>query len=139
MMQRKRTDYIVIHCADTPANMDIGAAEIRKWHVEDNGWNDIGYHFVIRRDGRREKGRDLAITGSHVKGFNSCSIGICLVGGMGGNNFTAPQFKELGKLVSEMKNKYPKAEVVGHCDLNLGKTCPSFNVIKWYNDLTKGK
>lgn len=138
MIKRNKTHYIVIHCADTPASMDIGAKEIRRWHVEDNKWSDIGYHFVIRRDGRREIGRNIDVSGSHVKGFNSVSIGICMVGGKGGNNFTIAQFKELEKLVKEMVKKYPDAEVVGHCDLNAGKTCPSFNVIKWYNDL-KGK
>jgi hypothetical protein len=28
---------VIIHAADTPANMDIGVAEIRRWHVEERG------------------------------------------------------------------------------------------------------
>lgn len=133
---RTRTDYIVIHCADTPSTMDIGAKEIRQWHIVDNGWADIGYHYVIRRNGLREHGRALEAIGSHVRGFNSCSVGVCMVGGKGGNNFTKLQFDELEKLVKELKLKYPKAEVVGHCELNSGKTCPSFDVQAWCN--TKG-
>ena len=45
-------DSIFIHCSATPASRDIGVAEIRRWHLA-NGWSDIGYHFVIRRGGKR--------------------------------------------------------------------------------------
>lgn len=128
---RRRTEYIVIHCSDTPSTMDIGAREIRQWHIIDNNWSDIGYNFVIRRNGLREHGRAVDAVGSHVRGFNSCSVGICMVGGRGGNNFTGLQWDELEKLVKELKLIYPKAEVVGHCELNSGKTCPSFDVQQW--------
>ena len=49
---RKKTDSIIIHCAATKPSMDIGIEEIRKWHVDQNGWDDVGYHFIIRRDGK---------------------------------------------------------------------------------------
>lgn len=130
-MNRNITAYIVIHCSDTPPSMDIGAKEIRQWHITDNKWADIGYHFVIRRDGIRETGREINAIGSHVKGFNSCSVGVCLVGGKGGNNFTRPQWVGLEKLVKELRILYPKSEVVGHCDLNSVKTCPNFKVSEW--------
>jgi len=130
-MNRTITEYLVIHCADTPSTMDIGAKEIRQWHVVDNGWADIGYHYVIRRNGLVEHGRDIKAVGSHVRGFNTCSIGICMVGGKGGNNFTALQWDALEKLVKDVKVLYPDIEVVGHRDLNSGKECPSFNVSEW--------
>ena len=58
MTVRKTTDTIVIHCTQTPDTMDIGADEIKKWH-KNRGFDTIGYHFVIRRDGHVEKGRDI--------------------------------------------------------------------------------
>jgi N-acetylmuramoyl-L-alanine amidase len=48
---RKSTAYLVVHCSATQPKSDIGAKEIRQWHRE-KGWIDIGYHFVIRRDGQ---------------------------------------------------------------------------------------
>ena len=66
MTPRTKTDMIVIHCASTPASMDIGVKEIKKWHVEDNKWDDIGYHYVIRRDGTLEI-RGHASAQSHLK------------------------------------------------------------------------
>ena len=56
MIIRKNTDTIVIHCAATRPHMDVGAKEIREWHKE-RGFEDIGYHYVIRRTGVVEIGR----------------------------------------------------------------------------------
>lgn len=136
-MDRVSTRYLVIHCADTPPSMDIGVKEIRQWHTSPDPkdsskpWSDVGYHFIIRRNGAIENGRDIKIIGSHVKGFNSCSIGVCMVGGMGGNNFNAVQWDTLAGLVKKIKMLYPKISVLGHRDLNIGKTCPNFNVAEW--------
>ena len=47
---RKKTEYLIIHCAATKPSMDIGLTEIRKWHL-DRGWRDVGYHYIIRRNG----------------------------------------------------------------------------------------
>lgn len=55
MEPRNKTDYIVVHCAATKPSMDIGADTIRDWHVNGNGWRDIGYHLVIKRNGDVEK------------------------------------------------------------------------------------
>ena len=136
---RTITDYIVIHCAATPHDMDIGAAEIREWHTEGNGWRDIGYHFVIRRNGNIELGRDINDSGAHVKGYNSRSVGVCLVGGVDGDNqpeanFTSSQKDALRDLIYTLERIYPDATVVGHTDLNPNKACPSFDVAKWYTN-----
>src|SRR3990172_3433237 len=131
---RVKTDYVVIHCSDTPPTMDIGAKEIRQWHTSPDKndlskpWADIGYHFVIRRNGQVEAGRKQNQVGSHVRGFNSSSIGICMVGGRGGNHFTGEQFDTLKHMVAELAKEYPDVEFVGHRDLNAGKECPSFSV-----------
>jgi N-acetyl-anhydromuramyl-L-alanine amidase AmpD len=129
---------IIIHCADTYEDMDIGAEQIRKWHVEDNGWSDIGYHYVIRRNGVVEFGRPISKTGAHTKGHNVDSIGICLVGGRGeGNapddNFTSIQKVALRSLIDALKfTLNPDFEVCGHNEFSK-KACPSFNAKKWFN------
>lgn len=137
MPKRESTDYIAIHCSATPEHMDIGAAEIRKWHT-DKGWRDIGYHFVIRRDGQVELGRDINEIGAHVRGFNDESIGICLVGGVDRaqspvHNFTVSQMDTLGGLVSGLKQIYRNADVYGHRDFpGVNKACPCFDVPVWW-------
>lgn len=133
---------IIIHCSYTKKSQDIGAAEIRAWHTDPkpkgNGWRDIGYHYVIRRNGAVENGRDEAMQGSHVAGHNTDSIGICLVGGMNDagiadSNFTFLQFKALHKLVGTMKKRYASAAIIGHRDIKgSGKSCPVFDAAAFF-------
>ena len=121
-------DMIVVHCTDTPPSRDIGAAEIRDWHVRDNGWSDIGYHYVIRRDGTVEFGRPLGVPGAHAKGFNDSTIGICLVGGRGGVfDFTFEQVFAFRNKVALLRQMFPGIAVRGHRELNPNKTCPGFH------------
>ncbi len=125
---------IIVHCAATRPNMDIGVAEIRHWHVHGNKWRDIGYHFVIRRDGTIEDGRPIEVSGAHTGGRNSNSIGVCLVGGVSQddytvpeNNFTDAQFDALEHLLRQLKADYGIEQVSGHRDY-AAKACPSFDV-----------
>lgn len=138
----RKISKIIIHCAATPPEMDIGAAEIRGWHTKDNGWADIGYHFVIRRSGKVEDGRPTDRQGAHcaAKSGNVASIGICLVGGVrreGGkliaeNNFTDRQWVALRKLVQDLTTRFTEINtILGHRDLDPGKACPSFSVRDW--------
>ena len=76
----REINTFIIHCSDTYPDMDIGVEEIRRWHKE-RGWSDIGYHYVIRRNGKIEEGRNDGIVGAHAKGMNENSLGICMVGG----------------------------------------------------------
>ena len=135
--KREKTDFIAIHCSAT-ANQDFGAADIDKWHRK-NGWACIGYHYVIRRNGTVEEGRDEAVVGAHVSGWNEVSLCICMVGGVDANdhtkaknNFTPEQFASLKELLVKLKAKYPKAKIQGHRDFpKVAKACPSFDVAEW--------
>ena len=125
---------IIIHCAATPPDMDIGVAEIRKWHT-DKGWSDIGYHWVITRGGQIEAGRPVEIPGAHAKGHNQDSIGICMVGGVDADNkpdsnFTRKQWAALDDLVARLHGEYGYLEVFGHRDYST-KACPSFDARAW--------
>lgn len=141
----RKIDRIVIHCADTPASMDIGVDEIRKWHTDPEpggrGWSDIGYHFVVRRDGTVEKGRPVSIAGAHAPP-NAHSIGICLVGGKGADgkpdsNFTRMQWAALETLVLSLWRWYGPLVVTGHRDMDSRKACPCFDVAAWWGDSTE--
>lgn len=130
----RRITKVIIHCAATKPSMDIGASDIKKWHL-DRGWKDIGYHYVIRRNGDIENGIAVALAGSHTKGHNANSIGICLVGGINDkgepeSNFTKAQWATLERLVRVLKVDFPHATVHGHREF-AAKACPSFDVQEW--------
>lgn len=144
LKKRQITDIIFVHAADTPPTMDIGWKEINQWHTKDNGWAAIGYHVVIRRDGTIEAGRPLDTVGSHVRNFNSQSVGICMIGGKGKfsgmdpkAHYTDDQLVSLVAVLKELREKYPQAVVMGHRDADPGKQCPSFDVKNWYQGVLK--
>lgn len=120
---------IIIHCSDTPTERDVTAEDIHGWHL-DNGWDGIGYHYVIRIDGAMEKGRPDYWVGSHVAGHNTGSLGICLIGC---GEYTPEQWYSLKRLVNELKSIHKEAKVLGHNELS-SKTCPNFNVQQWLLD-----
>lgn len=131
----RKIDKIIVHCSATRPTQNIGAAEIDTWHKK-QGWDEIGYHFVIRRSGEIENGRAVEKIGAHCKGHNADSIGICLVGGIDAsgkpeNNFTDAQFASLRKLVLELKAKFNILYIFGHNEF-ANKACPCFDVKKFF-------
>ena len=132
---------IIIHCSasDNPDQDSVDAIRhlhtanqktAIKWGKYDttgNGWADIGYHYVITKDGKIHQGRPIRKAGAHCKGFNKASIGICLTGE---NEFKKEQFNALRELVDELILEFGLSimDVIGHRDLNKGKTCPNFDV-----------
>ncbi|WP_067518578.1 N-acetylmuramoyl-L-alanine amidase [Endozoicomonas ascidiicola] len=140
MIPRTKTNYIVIHCSATRADQHINTDDIRRWHMNDNGWSDIGYHWVIERDGSVQQGRDVDVQGAHVRGHNHESVGICMVGGMAENgepedNFTSEQWLALEMLIESLELRYPEVQVVGHYFFTPYKTCPNFIVEDWLESI----
>lgn len=132
--------FLTVHASATFPSMDVDAATIRKWHLDRN-FNDIGYHYVIKRDGTVQQGRPEHRVGAHVGGHNTKNIGICMVGGLKQgtqepeDNFTDAQYRSLTKLLTELHERYPDAVVMGHNEFNGHKSrgCPCFD-IKAYRD-----
>ena len=127
----RELNKIIIHHSWTPASMDIGVEEIRRWHLE-RGWQDIGYHYVLRRNGIIELGRPIEIQGAHTRGQNQDSIGICIVGGKPDVNFTKFQWPSLSIMVPELMFKHNIYEVGGHRDYAASE-CPGFDVRAWWD------
>ena len=128
MLTQNKICLLVVHCSDTPNNQNLSASDIHKMHLG-FGWDGIGYHKVINRSGKVENGRPEYWIGAHVKGRNTSSLGVCLIGR---NKFTCKQYRSLEKVLKKWKFIYPGATIIGHCDTgNTQKTCPNFDVAKW--------
>jgi len=141
----RHIDTIIVHCTATRPNWWQGKSaqqktdEVRRWHVEDRGWSDIGYHYLIDRDGTVTEGRSLGRTGAHAKGHNTGSVGISLFGGHGGNvadkfddNFTEDQGRALRGVIAKLKADHPITRIIGHNEVS-NKACPTFVVRDWLN------
>jgi len=130
-------DSIVIHCTATPKDRKVTTAEIDQWH-KGRGFSGIGYHFVVHQNGEIDFARPLSQVGAHCKTFNKYSIGVAYVGGLDGkrhcNTMTEAQDLSLFLLVNALANLYniPIGRIYGHNDINPLKSCPCFNVNRWY-------
>ena len=130
---------IIIHCSATEAGKDFKAADIRRWHMEGNGWKDIGYHYVIDIDGTIETGRPLDQAGAHCTNHNANTIGICYVGGLWNGKAkdtrTLKQQAAMQQLIKALKLCFPTIKKVsGHRDY-AKKACPCFDAGGVYQNL----
>lgn len=148
--ERKITE-IIIHCSATPDGRDYTVDDIRRWHRQ-RGYSDVGYHYIVYRNGILAQGRDVNTIGAHASGHNAHSIGICYIGGMSADN-TRPEdtrtLRQKGRLLSllvDLRKLYPNARIIGHRDLSEDKNgdgiiepsewmkaCPSFDAKSEYH------
>lgn len=144
--------YAVNHWTASGPETTIG--DIRNWHVNHNGWRDIGYHRIILhpdsddlkakdknnlhwfdlvKQGRQlneDQWLEYNEVGAHTYGFNSVSVGICVIGG--------PKYKlhplqrtaliQTNIILSE-RFGYPLEAVKCHRDLNKTQ-CPGDEIAK---------
>lgn len=136
---KRRITEIIVHCSATPEGKDYTVNDIRRWHKQ-QGWSDIGYHYVIYRNGHIEPGRDVDISGAHCDGHNSHSIGVCYIGGVARDGKTAKDTRTLSQkaallsLLKDLRELYPGAKIYGHRDF-AHKDCPSFDAKEEYKKI----
>ena len=106
----REIEKLIFHCSATIEGQNISAATIKRWHVKKQG--------------------------SHAKGYNKTSIGICYIGVLSKNKRakdtrTEAQKNALIKLIKTLKNIYPSATLHGHNEFSK-KSCPCFKVSSEY-------
>lgn len=142
--RRHPVTAIFIHCTATPWDWRKGDSSeqrveaIRQMHIRERGWRDIGYHWLIDRDGTILPGRKETEIGAHVAGHNTGSLGISLFGGITSKprdpflkNFTARQEVALLDLLADIRGRTKITAIRGHNQVDAGKACPGFWVPDW--------
>jgi len=135
---------LFIHCTATPSNWRPGDTSkqrleaIRQMHIKERGWADIGYHWLIDRNGTIMRGRAETVIGAHVAGHNTGTLGISLFGGITSKprdpflkNFTSAQQVALGDLIEDIRARTKITSIRGHNQADSGKACPGFWVPDW--------
>ena len=123
---------IIIHCTATPEGKHFDVATIRRWHVKDRGWKDIGYHYVIYLDGSVHEGRPVEQAGAHTSGHNADSIGIVYVGGCDAkmkakDTLNEAQETAMVNLIKALREQHGELSLHVHNEY-AAKACPSFKV-----------
>ena len=142
----KQWKGVVIHHSEAADNGMLKDLEaIRRYHIEHNGWADIGYHFIIEKvagEYRVFAGRSLEKDGAHAIGFNGTHIGICCVGNFDIYSPEEELYRCLSNVIAILKHIYgfKKTDIIGHRDTYLlrgekmFKSCPGrrFDLTKIY-------
>ena len=118
-------NYIVIHHT---AAEEKNARQVKQYHLS-KGWKDVGYNYIIEKEGVVVPGRSLEIPGAHTKadGMNYKSIGITLIGNLELRRPTEQQLISLLDLTVKLQRTYdiPKENVLLHREVAGANTlCP---------------
>ncbi len=124
-------EYLILHTLAFDGDADI--AEVRRWHQQRTPpFRDVGYHYLIRRNGRLEIGRQENEFGAHCieMGMNRRSLGIAFEGHGDNAVWTDAQWATIRRLFSFMNLKYgiPPENVLGHRETGAPKTCPGTKI-----------
>jgi N-acetyl-anhydromuramyl-L-alanine amidase AmpD len=123
--------YIVIHHSWSDDRGTLDWPAIRRYHIEENGWHDIGYHYGIEKvnqDWAIITGRMESTQGAHCVdgGMNRQSIGICVIGNFDSEQLNQEAFLILVTLCVGLCKRYdiPAENIVPHNKYATYKTCP---------------
>lgn len=111
--------------------------EIQRSHREDRGWGDVAYHFFVDKDGTLYEGRDMGARGAHVEGFNTGSLGVCLLGNFLYETPSAIQLQNSDTLNRWLKYRLGLTHLAGHSDFNDFTACPGIFLIAQLEDMAK--
>lgn len=138
---QRKINEIILHCSATPEGKDFTTSHIKSCHLQ-RGFSDIGYHYVIYRDGSVHNGRDVNVSGAHCTNHNANSIGICYIGGLDAtgkkpkDTRTDSQRESLVKLVKQLLSLYKLPISAVHCHNEYAnKACPSFKITDFRKEL----
>ena len=136
--RRDLTTRVIIHESHTPAGDRPRAVDVLRARGRANGLLEIGYHFVIERNGHTIETRHFAAMGSHAPGCNHDSIGICLSADAQWRSEDHPrQLISLLKVYRTVSLVYERLPVFGHDEVMRRRDrthkCPSFDM-DWVRD-----
>lgn len=122
---------ITMHCSDSDNPIHDDFDIIKKWHTspppKGRGWSNIGYHYLILKNGYIHDGRPLNVIPASAKGHNKDTIAICLTGR---EIFSKKQFDSAVLLCRTFLTAYaiPIDSIFPHNHFNPDKTCPNFDI-----------
>jgi len=120
---------VIIHHSLTKDSKTVTWSAIRRYHINQCGWYDIGYHYGVERIGANFEvlvGRPENVQGAHCAGHNSDSLGICFVGNFDLNPPPDAMMEKALEVFAPIIRRLhiPVSEIYTHNSLNPHKTCP---------------
>lgn len=124
-----RPNRITIHHTVQSKRLAGAAAarDVQNTHMNGNGWADMGYHFLVDRDGTIYQGNPENLVGAHVARQNTGNLGIAMIGSFHQETLGEVQKQAVARLVRHLARKYNiainRTNIKGHKE-RLATICP---------------
>jgi len=129
---------LVIHHSVIDEDDDIATLlEIQTLHRGDRQWADVAYHFFIGKEGTVYEGRDINARGTHVAGYNTGSIGVCLLGDFMTDLPTDDQLTTVKALGLWLAVRLQLTHIAGHRDFNDFTVCPGDFLVTRFGEIAE--
>lgn len=121
-----RTEFIVHYSAGPPTQ---SPRQIQDFHMDAQGWVDVGYNFLVDQAGTVYEGRGWLIVGSHAPGHNTSGIGVCFIG-RDGDDTPAARAAIRWLYDEACRRAGRKLKILGHRDV-YATSCPGDRLHAW--------
>jgi len=130
---REIYNTVVIHHSVIDEGDDLASLkEVQRLHQIDRGWADVGYHFLIGKEGSIYEGRPLNVRGVHVAGYNTGTVGVCLIGNFMEDTLSDLQTQATDAIVQWLAVRLQLTHLAGHRDFNGQTVCPGDNLVTYF-------
>ncbi|MCT4507352.1 MAG: peptidoglycan recognition protein family protein [Tepidibacter sp.] len=122
-----KPNKIIIHHSLTKDSKTVSWEAIKRYHINNQGYRDIGYHWgieLVKNEYKVFKGREEWEVGAHTRGANTNSIGICLVGNFDNSEPPKEQLYKLIVLIKDIYSRYGELPIYTHNHFASYKSCP---------------
>ena len=138
---------IFVHCT---ASWQTQTIEQLKQEFKNKGWTNPGYHYVVFPDGSVHQLLAVEEVSNGVQGYNSTAINVAYLGGIAKengkivnvDNRTEKQKQALRTLLTQLKKKFPSAQIMGHRSIwgestpsKWKKTCSNYSTVEDYKGI----
>ena len=131
--------YLVVHCSGTRCDQAFTVNGLI--NTGNQRFGQPSYHYYVRRNGDIVPILPESVQGVHASGYNRRSIAVCYEGGYDihgekADTRTPEQKAALYQLLKSLRQDYPRARIVGHCELpGAHKPCPCYIPSTEYSQL----
>jgi hypothetical protein len=98
--------------------------EIQRTHRVERGWADVAYHYFVGKTGMLYEGRTIAARGAHVGGYNTGSVGVCLLGNFEVEQPASVQIQATQRLLNWLAQHLQLTHLAAHSAFNSNTVCP---------------
>lgn len=128
---------VAIHHSAILLSTNETMRDVQDLHMDTNHWADVGYHYCIDKDGILYEGRDIHVRGASVAGYNTGTIGVCVMGNFEEDFPLEVQLTKLQQVVNWLATTYTLTHLATHHEFNVESLCPGKHMLPYIDPLAQ--